>query len=566
MKRTLIYAALTGMILAMLVGLASAQTPDPRTYPLATLNPTLGPVYTYNWDDGAGNDVSYGGTGMGISEDGQLLYISCNSVNARRGIATFRIPTQGTQLQLVKGCSGPDVTEIKKIHPDPNAGTPQIGGILQYGGKIVVSGVITYDAGGTTAKSHWMGPDLDHLSGPFNGTVAPGYVKGGMGIIPQEWRALLGGPAFALSGYDSISSRQSYTPSFTVFDPSTVVADNFPMQGLVICKHNDPGCNTYQSWGPATTQYEGSELEGGAFILAGTRTLIHIEREGLGTPEYVNGVPTGPNMCAYGYTTNDHNLHGKPYPSPENTRWSYSLSDPLNEKGPKCYPYLLVAKQTDLLDVLAVKNGTKQPYQVRPYTQTILPSGLPDPTKQQLQAGAFDPIKNRLYMIYSAGGGVNNVHTLDFGPPQPPPPSTDCVPGIEQRVSDDSLTAQCVNGFKHVAELWTRVGDIPATGNGQACTPIVSPRFRDDPCSVLPTGALTNVPATCTVTMTLTATSGSVQFQRRLVGATNWSSHGTKTTTMPFTRAATVAAGEYEGQAVWSGNPTPIPLGRAVCR
>lgn len=426
--------AVGGAGVAALLVAAQLLTPtDPRTYPRAVIAPTLGPVYTYDWDDTAGGDVSYGGSALGISEDGQYLYIACNVVNAKRGIAKFRIPTDGTtRLQVVDGCKGPTAMDIMKIHPDPAAYSPQIGGILEQGGRVVVAGVITYDAGGSTAKSHWMGPDLAHLAGPFAGTTAPGLVKGGMGVIPAEWRSLLGGSAFAVSGYDSIASRQSYVPSFTAFNPADITRDGFPMTTLAACRHNDPGCNTYQFWGPATTSYEGSELEGGAFIMPGTRTLIHIEREGLGTP--APGT-TSPNMCAYGYATRDPSLHGQQEPGPDNALWSYSLSDPLNEKGPKCWPYRLVAKQTDLLDLLAVKAGTKKDYEVRPYAQTVLPSGIANPDNQKLLAGAFDPNTGRLYMVYDAVGGVNQIHTLDFGttstPPPPPPPVEICGNGID---------------------------------------------------------------------------------------------------------------------------------------
>lgn len=43
-----------------------------------------------------------------------------------------------------------------------------------------------------------------------------------------------------------------------------------------------------------------------------------------------------------------------------------------------------------------------------------------------------------------------------------------------------------------------------------------------------------------------------VQFQRRLVGSTSWTNHGQKDSTAPYERAVTLAAGQYEFQAVWS--------------
>jgi len=553
--------AVGGAGVAALLVAAQLLTPtDPRTYPRAVVAPTLGPVYTYDWDDTAGGDVSYGGSALGISEDGQYLYIACNVVNSKRGIAKFRIPTDGTtRLQVVEGCKGPTAADIKQIHPDPAAYSPQIGGILEQGGRVVVAGVITYDAGGTTAKSHWMGPDLAHLAGPFAGTTAPGLVKGGMGVIPTEWRSLLGGSAFAVSGYDSIASRQSYVPSFTAFNPADITRDGFPMTTLAACRHNDPGCNTYQFWGPATTSYEGSELEGGAFIMPGTRTLIHIEREGLGTP--APGT-TSPNMCAYGYATRDPSLHGQQEPGPDNALWSYSLSDPLGEKGPKCWPYRLVAKQTDLLDMLAVKAGTKKDYEVRPYAQTVLPSGLSNPNSQNLLAGAFDPNTGRLYMVYDAHGGVNEIHTLDFGTVTTPPPSaTDCIPGTESMVSDDSATASCVlqpdgTGVKTITEQWTRTGDVPETNGGLACAPVATPRQRVESCVPTPPPSVDKFVVSLTVATCVARaaddppdTSGGWGVQFTLDGA----NLGTRATNAPFSRSRSgVAAGSHTFVATWT--------------
>lgn len=405
-------------VLIHLVGAASWANAQPQ-YPRADLsNVVKGPVYTYDWPDGQGNDVSYGASSVGISENGQFLYIPCNVNNARRGIATFQIPTSGTQLTVVKGCSGPDLTQLRQIHPDPNATTPQIGGVAQVGGRMLVTGVITYDAGGSTDQSHWSGTTLDNLVGPFRGTVKAGMVKGSIGKVPSEWIPFIGGPAFSVADYDSIISRASYTPAITTYNPADVITDNFQMNLLMGCPHDIVSCQSYVYWGPATPSFEGSELGGGAAFIPGTRTVVFVEREGLGTPPVGSSVP----HCGYGYPTTDINLHGTDHPGTDDALWIYSLSDP-PDKGPKCYPYRLVAKAVDVNDLVAVKNGTMLASDVRPYEMVVLPTDATDPNAQQLLGGTFDPVKGRYYLAYSAHGGINTIHTLDFGTTQTTPPT-----------------------------------------------------------------------------------------------------------------------------------------------
>lgn len=49
------------------------------------------------------------------------------------------------------------------------------------------------------------------------------------------------------------------------------------------------------------------------------------------------------------------------------------------------------------------------------------------------------------------------------------------------------------------------------------------------------------------------ATAGwGVQFYRRVLGPNPWVLHGTRDTTAPFSRAATVTAGGWDTKAVWS--------------
>lgn len=452
---------------------AYAQT-DPRTLPLADLSKVVeGPRFTYDWPDGSGRpapagDMSYGGGAMGVSEDGRFLYISCSQ--DMNGFAKLEIPTNGGMARVVAPCSGPNAAEIRKLHPDPNAFRPYLGGLLEQAGRVTVTAYISYDASNGTTASHWSGPTLQSLQGPFRGTVAPGMVKAHMGPVPAEWRALLGGPALSSAGYTSIISRASYGASVSVFDPATVTANNFPMTMLLGCPDAVAACRTYGT--PTSNDYNGSELSGGFFIVPGTRTLVVIERESSG--------PT-----CYGYATRNQAEHGQPYLDAVKC---YSLTDPLDQKGPKGYPYRLVAKLYDLNELVAVKQGAKKPWDVKQYATVDLPGSNPG---EFINGGAYNPVRGEYYFSRYTGGGTNTVYTLrGFGagapPPPPPPAPVNCAGTWAETLSEPTPIA--CDATQQQTRTRTRTFTVvtPAANGGTACpaSPVVT--TETTPCVYVP--------------------------------------------------------------------------------
>ncbi|MHB1260316.1 MAG: hypothetical protein ACYC2H_01230 [Thermoplasmatota archaeon] len=471
--RTILTTALA-LTMALQVGRpVHAQQTDPRTLPLFTGIAAVQPIgtWTYDWPDGAGGDISYGGGAVGLSEDGKFIYISC--VQDHAGFAKLTLPAVGGRAKVVAPCLGPNRAEIAKVHPDPSAFRPMLGGILELNGRITVTGYISYDASGSANKSHWHGPDLAHLSGPFAGTVPNGMVKSQMGVVPPEWRALLGGSAYSTAGYTSIISRASYGAAVTIFDPATVTGNGFPMTTVLGCRHNDPGCNTYDNDAGGKDNYQGSELTALGFFVPGSRTYLVVEREG-----------TGPSC--YGYATRNKADHGKPY---LDAKLCYSLTDPLDQKGPKAYPYRLVAKLYDVNEWVAVKQGTKKPWEIRQYATIDLPGSNDG---EYIQSGVFDRFTGQLHLWRYTGGGVNTVYVYGGFPKDGgvvvPPPDANCIPGktVYTFVSQTACVPDspgATTGIRKVTESWVRTGDVPATGNGQACEPTTGPdRVRDESC------------------------------------------------------------------------------------
>lgn len=460
---------------------------------------TVGPAFTFDWPDGAGGDISYGPGVVGVSEDGTRLYLGCNLVTQGQ-IAQIAIPANGGRAKVVAPCAGVTRAEVEKIMRGYgtagwswDAGARMLGGVLEQGGRVCVTAYGSYDANSQAVRSHWCGPDLQHLSGPYGGllanagpagaAVAAGLVKSQMGRIPPEWQADLGGPAFSTAGYASIIRRGSYGAAFSVFDPKAVTADGFPMTMLLGCPHDVPSCVTYGT--PTSNSYNGSELSGGAFIVPGTRTLAVIEREASG--------PT-----CYGYATRVQADHGKPY---LDAVYCYSLSDPLNEKGPKGYPYRLVAKLYDLADLVAVRKGQKKPWDVKQYATLDMPGSS---ANEVVGGGAFNEVTGEFYLLRHLGGGVNTVYSYrGFGaappppPPPPPPVDRDCdgtwarVPGSETACVDVQGVGQ-----RTYQEAFTKTVD--QSGNGLACP--ASPRTGSEACA-LPPPPSPPQPVTCTGTV-----------------------------------------------------------------
>jgi hypothetical protein len=103
----------------------------------------------------------------------------------------------------------------------------KVGGLLPWGGKLLVSMFSYYDSNGTQAASHLIGSrDLsatNDAGGPYKiGNLKTGYTSGYMTVVPEAWRTALGGPALAGNCCIPIVSRTSFGPALFAFDPEDV--------------------------------------------------------------------------------------------------------------------------------------------------------------------------------------------------------------------------------------------------------------------------------------------------------------------------------------------------------
>lgn len=342
--------------------------------------------------DGADITLHYGGHAMGIGADGQSLYYSC--VYAQ-GFARVSLPEVGGKAAILERCQG--VPNLGALDPnDPNAKV--FGGLLAWNGRLVASGYAVYDATHGVTKSHWAGATLPTAAGPFTvGDENPGLVGGYMGIVPEDWRPLLGGPALTGQCCISIISRSSYGPAVSVFNPDEVGVGKKARARLLVGYPDDR--QTLGAYDQANKYFSSAVKMGGIAFPSGTRSLLFIGRHGSG-------------YC-YGEGTSDPALHLKPHPA--GSDWCY---DPSNaDKGPHGFPYRHVVWAYDANDLARVAQRKADPWSVRPYamwTLTEMSGGLGDAS---ITGAVYDHVRRRIYIVPK---NVPVLHVYGVGAGSPP--------------------------------------------------------------------------------------------------------------------------------------------------
>jgi hypothetical protein len=323
----------------------------------------------------------------GISQQ-QIAEVSIPAIRTGASLSDLATATVVTPFKVVVNFGGLNCSEAKLT-----------GGILQWGGDLI-SSAYCYFEGGTEKKSHHR-----NGVGPVQvGTIGAGYVSAWMAPIPTEWRAAFGGPALTGQGSIPIISRTSSGPAASVFNPADVgVLDPVPATPVVGYPYNDSG--TWQTLGRADsdgTLWSSTQHMGGMVFPPGTSSVLFFAgRKAKGPFCYGNGTP-------------DQALHGTDPDGPggeDQYCW-----DPVNtDKGTHGYPYAHFVYAYDANELVAVKNGQKQPWQVVPYATWEF--DVPFQHGQRVIEGvAYDPATKRIYLTAGNGDGYKplvHVFTVD---------------------------------------------------------------------------------------------------------------------------------------------------------
>lgn len=296
----------------------------------------------------------------------------------QQAIAEFAIPilAKSTDLSALTMANAPiqNFLEVLERAKENAQNLDQIGGLAVVEGKLLVNAYEYYDAPGDNTQSMLSLSQADDMAsanveGFFSVQGGAGHTSGWISSIPNEWQSLIGGTH--ITGQSSgipIISRTSVGPSAFAFNPSDVSSkDPIPTTTLLDFSLDNPlhedlsnESGNNKSWTHLSQAIYG-------FIVPGTRTYLTLGHSG--------GHESG--VC-YKCTQDNDNLCG-----------GYC--------APKADDYASFYWLWDMNDLLAVKSGSKESFDVRPYAygELAVPFGN---AAQPLGGGAFDPVTGQLYL------------------------------------------------------------------------------------------------------------------------------------------------------------------------
>jgi hypothetical protein len=320
---------------------------------------TLGSTYGFGYA-GAGGGGTYAVT---YNPAKKSLFIGGHPWEQK--IAEVAIPESfsGTPTATsLQNLTDPLEGKLGSINPsDPNSKV--IGSAFVYSDRLYLGAFSYYDGAGTQSKSQFVRPTnlstKGQVQGPFTiGNKYPGWVDKYAAVIPPEWQSAFGGTVLVGGSGGAINSLQSWGPSASVIIPSDIGSKNPVPATLVLGYPIEHPLNDTTSGNPYWSQ--ATVITGMAFP-QGTRTILYFGKHGLGPYCYGTGA---------------------------------ECNDPADSsKGTHAYPYESHVWAYDANELLAVKNGQKQSWQVRPYAVWKLDSSFID-----IQGVAYDATKQRIYV------------------------------------------------------------------------------------------------------------------------------------------------------------------------
>ena len=320
-------------------------------------------------------------------------------------VAEVSIPALGgtaTVLQPFVDALGGRITQINPT--DPNA--KKIGGMAVIGNQLVLTAYSYYDGAMSATSSHFVRPvtlTASGLQGPFRvGSLNPGFYAGYFAPVPAAWQAALGGTLLNGQCCLGIVSRTSYGPSVSVVNPADLTSARANTPATMLVGYPEAHA-TLAAWASTGPLFNGTTIMRGVVLPEGTATVLFFGRHGMGTWCY--GEPT-------------------------------TCKDPEDSgKGTHAYPYEPHVWAYNANDLAAVRAGTKQPWDVKPYATFRLP-GL---TKAGIGGVAVDPATGRIFVSEQFGDGAKlRIHVFRIGqggttppvPPIPDPPPTPEPPPV----------------------------------------------------------------------------------------------------------------------------------------
>jgi hypothetical protein len=353
-------------------------------------------------------------------------YLSSGYVSTQVSIAQVKIPLNILNPNTV-GIDGLTTGTVIQGFDDPSNGKGTLaltgegfGTPLVYGGKLIGTVAVAYDATCSQTKSAWVGStnfgQKSQATGPytFKSPVGARLIAGGyLAVIPPEWQSALGGKVVSGNGPWSIIGCGPAGPTLHVIDADALIAqpststsiastpliyyiDNETQATLGHWDSNSPNqiVNGKQvpsitvtdphGRGTFTIVYNDNSMRvQGVLFADGTRSVLFFGVKGLGPYCYGSGA---------------------------------ACNDPIHSsQGDHAYPYSQFVWAYDVNDLIAAKNGQKKPWEVVPYTGWTFKVPYNDGTHSV--GVAWDPESRLAYVVAPCSYGQCDpvVHVFRIG-------------------------------------------------------------------------------------------------------------------------------------------------------
>lgn len=336
---------------------------------------------------------NYGGLAACLSAGGNLLITGFAGTPT---MAEVTIPTPSMAgsigslptAALVQGFTDALAGKLSAI----GGGTAYLGGVTPVGSGLVINAYLYYDGSGlqtlsafvtgTTLGTNVSGPDgIQNTLGAPVPSLFAGFVSAWICPIPSAFQASLGGTHLVGNGAIPIISRTSYGPSATVCTLSGLGAS--PIAGTTVLGYpsQHPTLGNWINAGPANPPFNQATTITGIFFPPGSESVVFVGKTGMGAQEYGEGTS---NPALAGTIAPDGSVY---------------VYDPTGSaKGTHAYPYLPYAWVYRVSDLVAVKNGSMNPWDVTPAAQYNLTWPFPAPNAQG-GGVAFDTTSLKAYVL-----------------------------------------------------------------------------------------------------------------------------------------------------------------------
>jgi hypothetical protein len=287
-----------------------------------------------------------GGEALAMSADGQGLLLAgsrCCADPADAGPSTaaeITIP----EARRVATISGLATAAYRQVHADVMGGRQRdigcggpIGGLLQFGGRTIVTAYCYYDAGYVQTRSHFVRSSLSltggTVTGPFevqspaSGGGRAGFVSGYMTTIPTEWQAAFGGNGLTGNCCVPIITRTSWGPAASVIKIEDIGRVQ-PVPAVSVVGY------------PTGTPLDGDAECAATSVLFNCNTSVASVVFVPGTASVLFFGKQGTGEACYGFGTSDPALHLRPVdPAVGNPAVDHYCYDPAGgSKGGHAYP------------------------------------------------------------------------------------------------------------------------------------------------------------------------------------------------------------------------------------